>query len=77
MLALKGNSNNSGTLETSKVHASKTFLFFYIEIRSVIKHNEMHKAIATVIYSTAKETRKFVTFKMFEYLICSIPEFYI
>ena len=27
------------------------------------------------IYSTAKETQKFDSFKMFEYLICSIPEF--
>ena len=30
----------------------------------------------TKIYSTAKETRKLVTFKLFEYLIISIPEFW-
>ena len=30
----------------------------------------------TNIYSTAKETRKYVIFKLFEYLIISIPEFW-
>ena len=29
-----------------------------------------------IIYSTAKETQKLVTFKLFEYLIISIPEFW-
>ena len=28
-----------------------------------------------IIYATAKETREWVTFKLFEYLIYSIPEF--
>ena len=34
------------------------------------------KAGTKIIYSTAKETRKLATFKLFEYLICFILEFW-
>ena len=33
------------------------------------------KTAQIITFSTAKETQKLVTFKLFEYLICSIPEF--
>ena len=54
--------------ECSKTQIRLTGLTLYLPVLDCF-------ALTVDIYSTAKETRKCGTFKLFEYFICSIPEF--
>ena len=50
-------------------YASQYRFFFKFRLNFVTTDNDC------IAYSTAKEKRKLVTFKLFKYFMCSTPEF--